>query len=205
MKNTALFISLLFSGLSYGQNSSSTARTPEAKIDYTQFVNPLIGTSKMGHVYPGATAPFGMVQLSPQTNFEVMFKEDGSYNPKTYEYCAGYILNGGCSDDSFEYFRCWLIAHGKEHFYTAMENPDTLVVFYTPDVDDYHFEDFMYVASDAFEKKTGKDIDDFIDYQSFQFTEGKYPKMEFNWEEEDIESMKAICPKLMEKAWSQYS
>ena len=90
MKNTALFISLLFFGLSYGQNLSSTARAPETTTDYTQFVNPLIGTSKMGHVYPGATAPFGMVQLSPQTNFEVMFKEDGSYNPKTYEYCAGY-------------------------------------------------------------------------------------------------------------------
>jgi len=44
----------------------------------------------MGHVFPGATAPFGMVQLSPQTNFELMFKEDGSYNSDTYKYCAGY-------------------------------------------------------------------------------------------------------------------
>ncbi|WP_082106741.1 GH92 family glycosyl hydrolase [Kordia zhangzhouensis] len=58
--------------------------------DFTQFVNPFIGTSKMGHTFPGATAPFGMVQLSPQTNMEVMFKKDGSYNSKTYEYCAGY-------------------------------------------------------------------------------------------------------------------
>lgn len=60
------------------------------ETDYTQFVNPFIGTSKMGHVFPGATAPFGMVQLSPQTNFEVMHLEDGSYNSETYEYCAGY-------------------------------------------------------------------------------------------------------------------
>ncbi len=58
--------------------------------DYTTYVNPMIGTSKMGHVFPGATAPFGMVQLSPQTNFEVMYQEDGSYNKHTYEYCAGY-------------------------------------------------------------------------------------------------------------------
>lgn len=58
--------------------------------DYTQYVNPMVGTSKMGHVYPGATAPFGMVQLSPQTNFERLHKPDGKYNPKTYEYCAGY-------------------------------------------------------------------------------------------------------------------
>ncbi len=59
-------------------------------VDYTSYVNPFIGTSRMGHVFPGATAPFGMVQLSPQTNFEVMFQDNGDYNPKTYEYCAGY-------------------------------------------------------------------------------------------------------------------
>ena len=58
--------------------------------DYTQYVNNFIGTSKMGHVFPGATAPFGMVQLSPQTNFVPMFHLDGSYNKETYEYCAGY-------------------------------------------------------------------------------------------------------------------
>lgn len=57
---------------------------------YTEYVNPFIGTAKMGHVFPGATAPFGMVQLSPQTNFELLFKEDGEYNTSTYEYCAGY-------------------------------------------------------------------------------------------------------------------
>ncbi len=31
------------------------------------FVNPFIGTGGHGHTYPGATAPFGMVQLSPDT------------------------------------------------------------------------------------------------------------------------------------------
>ncbi|MDP3437408.1 MAG: GH92 family glycosyl hydrolase, partial [Bacteroidales bacterium] len=31
------------------------------------FVNPFIGTDAHGHTYPGATVPFGMVQLSPQT------------------------------------------------------------------------------------------------------------------------------------------
>ncbi|WP_442265860.1 GH92 family glycosyl hydrolase [Tenacibaculum sp. ZS6-P6] len=66
------------------------SNSKKSKTDYTKFVNPFIGTSKMGHVFPGATAPFGMVQLSPQTNFEVMFSEDGRYNAETYEYCAGY-------------------------------------------------------------------------------------------------------------------
>jgi putative alpha-1,2-mannosidase len=34
----------------------------------------------MGHVFLGATAPFRMVQLSPQTNFEVMFNKEGNYD-----------------------------------------------------------------------------------------------------------------------------
>ena len=87
MKSLILFISLIIFGYCNGQSSESE---PIIKTDFTEYVNPFIGTSKMGHVFPGATAPFGMVQLSPQTNFEVMFKDDGSYNSKTYEYCAGY-------------------------------------------------------------------------------------------------------------------
>jgi len=58
--------------------------------DYTQYVNPLIGTGEMGHVFPGATAPFGMVQLSPQTHFEPMHDSLGNYNKDVYKYCSGY-------------------------------------------------------------------------------------------------------------------
>jgi Putative alpha-1,2-mannosidase len=43
----------------------------------------------MGHTFPGATAPFGMVQLSPETN-QVAYAVDGKYNPETYRYCSGY-------------------------------------------------------------------------------------------------------------------
>jgi predicted alpha-1,2-mannosidase len=35
--------------------------------DYTKLVNPFIGTGGHGHTYPGATSPFGFVQLSPDT------------------------------------------------------------------------------------------------------------------------------------------
>jgi predicted alpha-1,2-mannosidase len=54
-----------------------------------QYVRPIIGTQRMGHVYPGATVPFGMVQLSPETD-TVGYELDGHYNPKVYSYCAGY-------------------------------------------------------------------------------------------------------------------
>ena len=38
--------------------------------DLTQYVNPFIGTGGHGHTYPGASMPFGMVQLSPDSRLE---------------------------------------------------------------------------------------------------------------------------------------
>ncbi|MHA7057774.1 GH92 family glycosyl hydrolase [Aquimarina sp. M1] len=85
---TLLFFIIVL--ISCEKKQKNIITSEKSNADYTKFVNPLIGTSKMGHVFPGATAPFGMVQLSPQTNFEVMFNKDGNYNSETYEYCAGY-------------------------------------------------------------------------------------------------------------------
>ncbi len=46
--------------------------------NYTQYVNPFLGTGDHGHTYPGATVPFGMVQLSPD-------------NGKSgWDWCSGY-------------------------------------------------------------------------------------------------------------------
>lgn len=43
-----------------------------------QYVDPFIGTAEHGHVYPGATVPFGAVQLSP---------DNGTQG---WDWCAGY-------------------------------------------------------------------------------------------------------------------
>lgn len=59
------------------------------KKNLVQFVKPIIGTQRMGHVYPGATSPFGMVQLSPDTD-TIPYAVNGKYNPDVYKYCAGY-------------------------------------------------------------------------------------------------------------------
>jgi predicted alpha-1,2-mannosidase len=60
---------------------------PEENL--VQYVRPIIGTQRMGHVYPGATVPFGMVQLSPDTD-TIPYEQNGKYNPDVYKYCAGY-------------------------------------------------------------------------------------------------------------------
>ncbi len=55
--------------------------TIKSKVDKknpTTWVNPFIGTGGHGHTFPGATAPFGMIQLSPDT------RHDG------WDGCSGY-------------------------------------------------------------------------------------------------------------------
>lgn len=47
--------------------------------DVSKYVDPFIGTGGHGHTFPGATVPFGMVQLSPDT------RVDGSWDG-----CSGY-------------------------------------------------------------------------------------------------------------------
>lgn len=62
-----------------------------AQIQRTRssYVNPLIGTAGMGHTFPGACSPFGIVQLSPETD-TIPQNVDGKYQTNVYSYCAGY-------------------------------------------------------------------------------------------------------------------
>ncbi|GGH80940.1 sugar hydrolase [Filimonas zeae] len=62
------------------------AQQTESLVPY---VKPLTGTARMGHTYPGATVPFGMVQLSPDTD-TLSYEQNGQYNKDVYRYCAGY-------------------------------------------------------------------------------------------------------------------
>lgn len=55
----------------------------------TSYVNPMIGTVKMGHTFPGACVPHGIVQLSPDTD-TIPHSINGVYQKDTYKYCAGY-------------------------------------------------------------------------------------------------------------------
>jgi predicted alpha-1,2-mannosidase len=66
---------------------SLTAQQPVE--DLTRYVDAMIGTKEMGHVFPGACSPFGMVQLSPDTD-TIPYAVNGKYNGKVYRYCAGY-------------------------------------------------------------------------------------------------------------------
>ncbi len=70
MKSILIFVAILFA---FTINTSCSGHR-----DPVDYVNPFIGTGGHGHTYPGATLPFGMVQLSPDTRL------------KGWDGCSGY-------------------------------------------------------------------------------------------------------------------
>ena len=126
------------------------------------------------------------------------------YDSYTSEmWCAGYLMNGGCSDDGFEYFRLWVISRGRKAYEAAMANPDNLIDYIGDDdeMDFFEFELFWYVALEAFEEAVDAELYDYVDDDNFKTCEGNYPNFEFNWEEDEPESMQKLCPRLFEKFW----
>lgn len=69
MKKLSLLAFSLLSVLSYSQSA-----------DLASYVNPFIGTGGHGHTFPGATVPFGMVQLSPDTRIDGSWDGCGGYH-----------------------------------------------------------------------------------------------------------------------------
>ena len=55
-----------------------SAACPAGEPAEIDSAHPIVGTATFGHTYPGATVPFGMVQLSPDTGLS------------GWEHCSGY-------------------------------------------------------------------------------------------------------------------
>ncbi len=67
----------------------------------SQYVNPMIGTGGHGHTYPGATVPFGMVQLSPDTRIDGSWDGCSGYHyddPIIYGFSHTHLNGTGCTD-----------------------------------------------------------------------------------------------------------
>ncbi|MGF1636050.1 MAG: GH92 family glycosyl hydrolase [Cyclobacteriaceae bacterium] len=72
---TAFSVILFFTAC---QHDTSKNEAVYEKVLFTKYVNPFIGTDAHGHTFPGATTPFGMVQLSPDTHNQ------------GWDWCSGY-------------------------------------------------------------------------------------------------------------------
>jgi hypothetical protein len=81
---------------------------------------------------------------------------------------AAYVINGGASDDGFEYFQRWLISKGREIFNAAVSDPDSLADILADDTQGpCEFEEFVYVASSVWQEKTG--------INPWQDSKGRFP------------------------------
>lgn len=69
--------------------------------NFSQYVNPFIGTGGHGHTFPGAVLPFGMVQLSPDTRVDGSWDGCSGYHytdSVIYGFSHTHLSGTGCSD-----------------------------------------------------------------------------------------------------------
>ena len=91
---------------------------------------------------------------------------------------AIYFLNGGCSNDSFNDFRSWLIGRGRDTFEKVLHDPESIVDFVQPGHD--YWEGLQYCAADVYAKKTGNLLPSSIIINRFSEPIGNM------WREEDL-------------------
>jgi len=103
---------------------------------------------------------------------------------------AIYLIHGGCSDDSFNDFREWVIGQGKDFYFTTIADPETLVEVDTNRIEGSEWEGLGYVAATVFEKVTGQEIPH--SNREYSETTGQ------EWDEES-DDLKKMFPKLYAK------
>ncbi|MCL2363484.1 MAG: DUF4240 domain-containing protein [Defluviitaleaceae bacterium] len=143
-------------------------------------------------------------------HWQLIFEEYQHLSRKNKLWAAAYVINGGCSDDGFDYFRAWLTAQGKEICIKSLYDPESLA---TLDMVEYaEFEDIMSAASTAYFKKLGisPDYDRYYnEHSKYSLTDAqrdeiaieiKYASdIDTDWKENNL---KEWLPKLCEKyAW----
>ncbi|MBT2869939.1 MULTISPECIES: DUF4240 domain-containing protein [unclassified Streptomyces] len=121
-----------------------------------------------------ATHPAEEIVAAQQVLWDLM--ADSYVNPL---WAAAYLINGGCSDDGFDYFRGWLIAQGREVFERAVAGPDTLADL--PGVraaaaagHDLECEGVLGIVWNAHTRATGRHLPD----DAFTI---RYPELDAAW------------------------
>jgi len=113
------------------------------------------------------------------------------------------IIEDYVSDDSYLYFRCWLIGKGEEIYKGTIRNPDFLSDRIAQD-DDFYFEGLLYVATSAYKIRTGiKEEDesfprDVAIRKGLDYDFGAPPTKGVDWKEEDL-------PRTYPKLWRLFN
>ncbi|MFD0852522.1 DUF4240 domain-containing protein, partial [Actinomadura adrarensis] len=108
---------------------------------------------------------------------------------------AAYMINGGCSDDGFAYFRAWLIGQGRAVFERAVDDPDALADLPTVQEaaedwrDDFDNEEVLSIAWDAYRMAFGEELPQ----DCWTVT---YPDLRDGWDFEDWAETRRRLPRL---------
>ncbi|MEU7476078.1 DUF4240 domain-containing protein [Lentzea sp. NPDC042327] len=94
-------------------------------------------------------------------------------------WAAAYVINGGCSDDGFDYFRGWLLTQGEDVYHAAATSPETLadlpaVVTAAGSGDEFECEGALSIAWDAHLTATGMRLPQ----DAFTI---RYPELDPDW------------------------
>jgi len=135
-------------------------------------------------------------------SFHEHFRECEAAANRNDLYAAATIIDGfwvfWVSDDSFEYFRYWLIAQGRQVFEDALRDPENLADVIKEGMVCL-FEAFGYVSALVWEEKTGQTMDK-IPVQRGTIR----PEDRANLAWKDDEDLKRRFPKLWAKFAEQH-
>src|SRR5687767_7415979 len=106
---------------------------------------------------------------------------------------AAWLIHEGAPDDTFDYFRSWLIGQGRKVFMAAMRNPDSLADVATAEA----LDDVLYcIGENAFESVTGEPI---------PTSSPKLPKLKKHLDFDDPAAMARAYPKLFKRFGGMYA
>ena len=127
-----------------------------------------------------------------QTEFQKQLAQSYSWDL----WGAAYLINGGCSDDCFDYFRAWLISRGKRVFVASVKNPDSLAEL--PGLPQgAEFEEIMYVAGDVYKAKTGNELPATV------YSTTKPPELGPGWDFDNADEARRRYPKLSRRVFAR--
>ena len=109
-------------------------------------------------------------------------------------WAAAYLINGGCSDEGFDHFRGWLIAHGRDAVARAVREPDSLAEM--PAVQSaassgavFEAEAVLSIAREAYARVTGAEL-------PASGVAGTRPDPAMLWDFDDEQEMGRRLPRL---------
>lgn len=113
---------------------------------------------------------------------------------------AAYLINGGCSDDGFDYFRDWLILQGRDVFQAAVSDPDSLADVLGPDAGEVECECYPALYAWFTATGTGDDENRYSAFQAARETRHPnrlpFPDLAERWDFDNDEEVRKRLPRL---------